>query len=613
MKKYIYKRLAMIVLAIILCFGNSFAVFAQVPVADAVQKNAPAGMLQGIDISESGVEKSILSEEEFLRTFHLEEEDIQASEEEMHRELMMKEAGGEVSENSISANGVGVLPEKATYATTEDAADYVRSRMVKRKKTATIRVVSSYGALAQNISAIMTDVFAYDVNGKPYEGDYLYWHMAGYGLLETPDKNSDGTYTVCLGFLYRSTLENENYVTARVNSIISQLNLRSPSLNEYQKVRIIYDYVMSIITYDYHHYEYQRDYDPMYTTFGALDSGQAVCQAYATLFYRLSEEAGLSARVICGNDEGGVPTHGWNIVKIGNVYYNLDATWDDSDSPTHRYFLKNMTDFIGHQRNARHVNAEFERCFPTASLSYRLPEETMVTGQGVVGALTVKQTKNNSVTLSWGAYAGATDYLIYRRSGAGQYYCVGNTKTTTYTDEIISGQSYVYRVYAMYGNSEMAKSGEVGLNAAVMLLQKGKTYTVGEYKYKVLKSTATAKTVAFSGVTKKSAMVRIPDTITIDGLEYTVTEISAGAFKGNKKVKTVSIGANVTKIGNKAFYKAKKLTNIVVRGKKLKTVGKSALSGISSKAVIRVPSSKLKKYKKIFKGKGQKSSVKIKK
>lgn len=41
-------------------------------------------------------------------------------------------------------------------------------------------------------------------------------------------------------------------------------------------------------------------------------------------------------------------------------------------------------------------------------------------------------------------------------------------------------------------------------------------------------------------------------------------------------------------------------------------VGKLALKGINKKAVIRIPKSKKKAYRKLFKGKGQKKSVIVK-
>ena len=188
---------------------------------------------------------------------------------------------------------------------------------------------------------------------------------------------------------------------------------------------------------------------------------------------------------------------------------------------------------------------------------------------------------------------------------------------------------------------------------------KGKVITDEQgSSYKVTKSDAKDGEVTFAK--PKSSVkgtVKIPDTVTIDGITYKVTAIEANAFKNNKnitkviignnvtvigknafagcaKLKTVKIGAAVKTIGDKAFYKGTSLTNITIPAKvtgigksafegckklkritvkstKLKSVGKKALKGIRTKAKIKVPKSKLAKYKRLFKNKGQGKNVKV--
>ena len=135
---------------------------------------------------------------------------------------------------------------------------------------------------------------------------------------------------------------------------------------------------------------------------------------------------------------------------------------------------------------------------------------------------------------------------------------------------------------------------------------------------------------------KKAKKITIPKTVTVDNVKYqvtgiaakafknskklqsivipdTITEIGAGSFEGCKNLKSVTIGKNVTSIGKNAFKNCKNLKKITVKSTKLKKVGKGALTGINRKCVIKVPKKKLKSYKSLFKGKGQKKSVKIKK
>ena len=140
----------------------------------------------------------------------------------------------------------------------------------------------------------------------------------------------------------------------------------------------------------------------------------------------------------------------------------------------------------------------------------------------------------------------------------------------------------------------------------------GTVYTVGKLKYKVTSMGNGKNYVMVTGVKSKSmTSATINATVKIKGNTFQVRQIGASAFAKCKKLKKVTIGKNVTKIGKKAFYQCSKLKTVTVKSKKITGVGSNALKGVYKKAKIKVPSSKLKKYKKLFKKKGQKSSVKI--
>ncbi|MBO4862977.1 MAG: cellulase family glycosylhydrolase [Eubacterium sp.] len=138
-------------------------------------------------------------------------------------------------------------------------------------------------------------------------------------------------------------------------------------------------------------------------------------------------------------------------------------------------------------------------------------------------------------------------------------------------------------------------------------LKVGDEETVGKGVYKItaadevtlVKPTKTTLTSFTIGSTVKLS----------DGKDYKVTAISAGAFKSNKKLTKVTIGANVAKIGKNAFNGCKKLKTITVKTDKLttKNVGAGAFKGIKKKATFKVPKAKVKAYKKLFKKKGAKS------
>lgn len=129
----------------------------------------------------------------------------------------------------------------------------------------------------------------------------------------------------------------------------------------------------------------------------------------------------------------------------------------------------------------------------------------------------------------------------------------------------------------------------------------GTKYTVGGNQYTVLKA---GLSVRFSKANPKAKTVTIPNTIKVNGISYKVAEVGANAFKNNKKVKKVTIGANVVKVANKAFNKCPSLRNVIIKTTLLtkKTASKKCFNKVHKKMVIKVPKKVKKSYAKIFKG-----------
>lgn len=131
--------------------------------------------------------------------------------------------------------------------------------------------------------------------------------------------------------------------------------------------------------------------------------------------------------------------------------------------------------------------------------------------------------------------------------------------------------------------------------------------------YKI--SNVKSNTVEYKApLNNKKATVTVPATVKVSGVTYKVTSIAKNAFKNNKKLKKVTIGANITTIGANAFAGCKNLKTVDIKSKKLKSVGKNAFKGIHKKAVFKVSAKKLKAYKKLLNSKaGIKKTMKIKK
>ena len=131
--------------------------------------------------------------------------------------------------------------------------------------------------------------------------------------------------------------------------------------------------------------------------------------------------------------------------------------------------------------------------------------------------------------------------------------------------------------------------------------------------YKITSSSSSSRTVAFVG-NKVKASVTIPTSIKIKDATYKVTEISASAFKNNRKLKKVVIGQNIVKIGKNAFYGCKNLTSITIKSSQLtlKNIGKNAFKNTSPKATVKVPKNQKALYNQILKKRGLNKKAKVK-
>ena len=133
--------------------------------------------------------------------------------------------------------------------------------------------------------------------------------------------------------------------------------------------------------------------------------------------------------------------------------------------------------------------------------------------------------------------------------------------------------------------------------------------------YKVTNTSGKTAEIKLTKIAKnsKAKTVVIPKTVKVDGVNYKVTSIAKKAFAGNENLKTVLIGAEIEKIGAKAFYNCPNLKLVMIKSTSLKakTVGAKAFAKIHKKAVIKVPKAKEKAYKKWLKKRGISGKQKI--
>ncbi len=350
----------------------------------------------------------------------------------------------DVPETAVS-DEQGAVPATGIneYSSVSSAANYIRKQMVARSTQIEFCYNGSDFTEAK-LKGVMKSILsqACQVTSNPREGDYLYYHL--FKVRQGFAYNSSRAYVVWQ-VTYMSNAAQENVMNQAIKSAVSALNLTTCS--EVQKVKRIHDYICENTTYVNDGTNY------CHSAHAALKAKAAVCQGYSTLFYAMCVQAGLEVRCIPGISSN--QNHLWNIVKIGNKWYNVDTTWDSQiNGVSYQYFLKNDKDFTNHTRSSGYKTTAFYSQHPMTGSSY----------VGAVGAVTLKSVRTISPTtakLTWGKVGTATGYEIYCSSSkTGKYKKVktisGGATTTWKATGLVPGTAYYYKIRAvsnLMGNS----------------------------------------------------------------------------------------------------------------------------------------------------------------
>ena len=132
---------------------------------------------------------------------------------------------------------------------------------------------------------------------------------------------SDSDYCVFTpGYTYTDS-EIDEIQTAMEQSFQEVRALIPEDAGDYEKVRIVYTYVID-------HTRYQTGEDDQ-SIAGVFWKKSAVCAGYAGAVQYLLERMDIPCIYVDGSTKGSTEGHAWDIVKIGQEYYYVDATNGD--------------------------------------------------------------------------------------------------------------------------------------------------------------------------------------------------------------------------------------------------------------------------------------------
>jgi len=269
----------------------------------------------------------------------------------------------------------------------EDSVDASRTLMAGRSAAFDVmfRVPVSDAKISLSFQELfdeyLNQVYSYDPD-EPRLGDYLHYNVSTVNA--SGSTGSDSTYKYYnLNFTctYNSDATMEAWVDSEVPKIVGQLNTELTAAgkqnNQADIFFAIYNYITANVDYDYDHLSDQT-YRAQATAYNGLHDGKCVCQGFALIFYRLALEMGLDARYISSNTQN----HGWNIVRLGEKWYELDVTWDETkNSSNYAFCLLGSTKWLSSHKTTgstystigdQYSNTDFATAHPLYSDDFEL-------------------------------------------------------------------------------------------------------------------------------------------------------------------------------------------------------------------------------------------------
>ncbi|MEE3419933.1 MAG: S-layer homology domain-containing protein [Lachnospiraceae bacterium] len=377
------------------------------------------------------------------------------------------------SSTEYASGGAADTTSIATGAVSEDeAAAYIRGQLMSRSQEihVTFKADDDFKAVASRADVdAQTQAGAdtlYEVLGNKV---YAYSGESGTGdeLRNVIDSCENKTINLeaqgddlyaeidMPDIQYRTTTEQDIEYSAKLNQVLPTLQLEQ--MTDYNKVKTIYEYITSHVTYDKAH-ENDESYALQYTGYGALCKGTAVCEGYASLFYRMCTMKGLDCRIIFGKADTteGKEAHAWNLVRVDGRYYYCDATWDaGSTDDNFDWFLIGSNHFTGHEPDAN--SASFLSQYPISTTDDPEVQVGTATESGTTGLSEGQTTAGSFTDVKANAYyAASVDWAVSRGITSGKTATTFGTNDTCTRGQLVT---FLYRLNgspAVDGTSEFA-------------------------------------------------------------------------------------------------------------------------------------------------------------
>ncbi|MDE5582680.1 MAG: hypothetical protein K2J08_03100 [Ruminococcus sp.] len=309
-----------------------------------------------------------------------------------------------VSGKFVKDSGVFAPYPKAEYLDSErDFSRPVYAFLDEKEKAV-------YSAMYRGVEALNTDIpLPYEISGDVYSKIYCIFEKQ-----ESEFFYIDSTYYTAEKVRNAQVIMRENAEKIapkreEFEKAVETALADAPQSDDYEKALYIHDYITKICEYDI-----GDDYIYCSTAYGCLVDGTANCEGYAKAFGCLASRLGLSSVLVTGKTDKG-ENHAWNQVKIDGEWYNLDVTWDETDSEDISrkvYFLCNDETF-GNTHIAENAYFKPFSCTATES-SYYIKNGLFAETAEQAGAIITRELADGNTKIEL-KFADNTAYADFKK------------------------------------------------------------------------------------------------------------------------------------------------------------------------------------------------------
>lgn len=224
--------------------------------------------------------------------------------------------------------------------------EYYRTTLSKEQQIAYDEVKEAYLQFKQEYTTqargLTKEDFKQVYKALTFDHPEIFW-IKSYGVHVFPNGKINTLKKIYLRYYYdvQEAQEVKKRIGPKYEKIITEAKKLS---TEEEKIRYVHDKLIIMGTYNDKYTEEQKgEYQSIVSIF---DTGDTVCAGYSYGFKFIMDRLGINAISVVDIEDDDNDNHVWNRVKIGDEWYNLDITWDDTNNVlSSNYFLKSDATF----------------------------------------------------------------------------------------------------------------------------------------------------------------------------------------------------------------------------------------------------------------------------